>query len=675
MQIKEQHPLKLARVFSIVGFLFCLSAKTFAAAIVLNSRDAIVWLNQQHISGKLDGFFAKQVTVQCNRRVFKLAVQKDSTFSFVVTLQKGENKIIAEAFDRAKKIASNVVTLALGYNPGPLIKPYAELKNGQLTLRAAVIENPWKEPLNYLWSDDLRNPSRTHIQNKKSKTTIVNLPSANGIYYFHLFVHSKKDTTRFATYVIKKASGIQPFDLERDHASWIDTAIVYEISPASFVANGTYDDIAAKLAEIKSLGINTVWLQPVYATARKGQGYDVTDYFSLREDLGTEDQLRNMIRQAKNLGLKVLFDFVPNHTSIQHPYAKDCIKYGKSSHYYKFYQHQNDGAAYSSFYQDTVGFVGYFWKDLVNLNYNNEEVQRWIIEACKYWVRGFGIDGYRFDAVWGVRARAPAFTKRLRTELKSINPDLLLLAEDKGSDPAVYRDGFDAAYDWAADTAWVSHWSWQYRYDPRKSFTVFNHPDVAKRTELLRKALRNDTALRLRFMENNDLPRFVKDHNPGVSRMAAALLFSLPGIPMLYNGQEIGQKAHPYSKHAVFEKEKSILSLDSVHWYPYYQSLIALRKKHPALQSSNFGSVTVSPDERFVAFRRWTAGEMFVIVLNLDSVPAKATIDLKEISGSKLQKKERQVEDVLVNQMFYPDENAVLKVPVDGYGIRWLWVK
>ena len=72
------------------------------------------------------------------------------------------------------------------------------------------------------------------------------------------------------------------------------------------------------------------------------------------------------------------------------------------------------------------GFINYFWENLVNLNYNNEEVQQWIIEACKYWIKKFDIDGYRFDAIWGVNARAPSFSKRLKMELKSIKPDLLI---------------------------------------------------------------------------------------------------------------------------------------------------------------------------------------------------------------------------------------------------------
>lgn len=246
-------------------------------------------------------------------------------------------------------------------------------------------------------------------------------------------------------------------------------AVIYGIKPSGFVENSTYDHITDKLSEIKELGINTIWLQPVFKTKLGGQGYDVIDFFSLREDLGSASQLKNLINKAHGLNIRVLFDFVPNHTSIEHPYAKDIILHRDASVYYDYYQHEFDNAPYSSFYhRDSSGFIYYFWKNLVNLNYNNEEVRNMIIDACVYWVKEFDIDGYRFDAVWAVNARAPEFGKKLRTALKAVKPDILMLAEDKGWDENVYSKGFDAAYDWTNDTAWVSHWSWQYEYHPKK---------------------------------------------------------------------------------------------------------------------------------------------------------------------------------------------------------------
>jgi cyclomaltodextrinase len=455
----------------------------------------------------------------------------------------------------------------------------------------------------------------------------------------------------------------------------MDEAIIYQITPYSFVKDGTFDAITAKLHELKSLGINTIWLQPVFKSFYGGQGYDVTDYLSLNPDIGTEKQLQNLIDTAKALKMRVLFDVVLNHTSIHHPYGKDRIKYGIKSHYYNFYQHKNGGKPYSSFYNsDEYGFINYFWEHLVNLNYQNKEVQRWMLEVCKYWVRKFDIDGYRFDAIWGVNARMPSFAKRLRTELKSIKPDVLLLAEDKGSVPEVFELGFDAAYDWTADTSWVSQWSWEYEYHVRKSATIFNFPNANERGKMLSQALFHNGGnahRKLRFIENNDLPRFIKEHQLERTKMAAALLFSLPGIPMLYNGQEIGVRGHPYSSGAVFHRDSSIQSLDEEGLFSYYQKLIKMRMQYPALSDTAMRELSGSSEGGMVAFHRWKDNENFIIIVNMDDTNADATIDIKEVTLDSPSRKYR-LKDILAGKIFKPQKDSQVKIPMEEYSVRWL---
>ncbi len=121
---------------------------------------------------------------------------------------------------------------------------------------------------------------------------------------------------------------------------------------------------------------------------------------------------------------------------------------------------------------------------------------------------------------------------------------MFLLSEDKGSLAQAYQLGFDAAYDRTTDTTWVSQWSWQTHYDEKNSLTIFNDSNVSKRRYLLRKALFNNgdsKNLRLRFLENNDMPRFIKSHDLQQTKMAAALLFSLPGIPSSITGKRSAQ--------------------------------------------------------------------------------------------------------------------------------------
>ncbi|MEJ7676683.1 MAG: alpha-amylase family glycosyl hydrolase [Segetibacter sp.] len=486
-------------------------------------------------------------------------------------------------------------------------------------------------------------------------------------------VTAGKDSAWFQTFITRNEKTVCAFDINKEYASWIDDAIIYQITPGIFVKNGKYQNIQDKLSELKKLGVNTIWLQPVFETFGGGQGYDITDYFSLRSDLGNETQLKQLIKAAKALQLHVLFDFVPNHTSIHHPYATDVIKYGTSSHYYNFYQHEDDGVKYSSYYhKDENGFIYYFWKDLINLNYQNEEVQQWMIEACKFWIKEFDIDGYRFDAVWGVIARCPLFTERLKTELKSIKPDLLMLAEDKASDEQVYSRGFDLAYDWASDTSWVSQVSWQYKYDPKVNYTIFNFPDSSKRAEMLRKQLFQKDLFnnrRLRFLENNDLPRFITHHGLERTKMAAALLFSLPGVPMIYCGQETGFKSPLYSHKPIFSADSSIQSSDHDSLFSYYSNLTQLRSSYSALRSKSIGEVSVNPSATMVAFLRKNNSQTFIIIVNLNSQPADAKIDLSK-SFLKDKNKQWQFHDVLNTDSFRVKNKAV--IPMKSYSTRWL---
>jgi glycosidase len=650
--------------------LLLITYKTQASSIILNNKDAVVWLPKQTVSGKLSGFQVKQLSVHHDQNLFSVNVNKDSTFSIDIILRDAENKIWITA--GKSEIISDTLILILGYHPLPVVKPYAIIIGNKATFHAAIVDNPYMQSLNFFWTQGTDNPGSCQLQDQFDSVASAEIPAKDGVYYFNLLVTAGKDSAWFQTFLMQKQKRLHAFDISADHAAWIDSAVIYEITPSHFVKDATYDDITAKLPELKNLGINTIWLQPVFQTKRGGQGYDITDYFSLRTDLGSEQQLKHLIDVAKSLHMRVLFDFVPNHTSIHHPYAQDCLKYGTASHYYNFYQHEKDGAKYSSHYKDSGGFIHYFWNDLVNLNYNNPEVQQWMIEACKYWVKKFDIDGYRFDAVWAVNARAPFFGKRLQIELKSIKPDLFLLAEDKASDEQVYEKGFDAAFDWTTDTSWVSQWSWQQEF--KSNTSIFNFPDANKRGGMMRQALfynGSTTHPRLRFIENNDLARFNKTHNLKQTKMAAALVFSLPGIPLIYNGQEIGFTGHPYSKKPIFAADQSIQSLDSNNLFGYYQKLIHLRMQYSSLRDTTLQEAEVLPNNTMAALHRWKNNEHFIIIINLDSIPGEALIDLKKIEDVPSEKEYFFI-DVLNENTFKAGSVSYIKIPMEGYGIRWL---
>lgn len=667
--------MKFVIKYSVL-FWIIICNSVFAQSVKLNEKDAVVWHYEQEVTGELSGFETDKITIHLGDSVFKSSITHN-TFSLQVTLREKETEIWVEVPYNHTTIISDTLLYTLGYDPIPIVRPIAHVKGDTAVLKAELIDNPYGQPVKYLWMPDSLNPAKSQIRSTRQSTAKVQIPDKAGHYYFNLFAVSGTDTTRLRTRVTRTAQKLHAFDMNTEVPYWMSRAIIYEITPYSFVQNGTFQSIKEKLPELKKLGINTIWLQPITKSSYRGQGYDVVDYLSVNPDLGTEKQLHDLIKTAKALDLRVLFDVVLNHTSIQHPYAQDAIVYGPASHYYDFYQREIDGKPYSSYYnQGEYGFINYFWKDLVNLNYQNDEVQRWMLEVCKYWVRKYDIDGYRFDAIWGVNARQPSFAQKLRTELKSINPDILLLAEDKGSVPQVFELGFDAAYDWTVDTSWVSQWSWEYEYNHEKNLTIFNFPDVNERGGMLRQALFNNRGHDhriLRYMGNNDLPHFIQDHSLEQTKMVASLLFSLPGIPMLYNGQEIGKRGHPYSIASVFHRDSTIKSLDDKGLLNYYQTLIQMRKEYKALVDGNMREVPVRPEESLVAFRRWKEGENFIVITNMDSTYTAAYVNLHDVGDIGSQPEEYQLRDIVSGDTFsFKEEISQLTIGMKKYSTRWL---
>ncbi len=500
--------------------LICLSFNSFSQSIVIHKKDATVWGREQTINGKLLDFFEPNVILYLNEITINSSVNpSDSSFSIPIIINEGLSTIIVSG----GTVVSDTLELTLGYNIRPESFVYAEVNGREVTLHGSVVDNPDTSLLYFVWyPENITNPQTVNLTQIDDTTVSFTLPedAIFGEYYFNLHtIAVNEDTTISRTFITVDSNGIRPFDIKNDYAKWIDSAIIYEITPYIF-ANGNqnndndFNTITTKIPDFVRLGINTIWLQPVYKTYYGGQGYDVTDYFSVRNDAGTAAELRNLIQTAKAAGLKVMFDFVPNHSSIKHPYAINSVTYGDTSHYYNFYQREVDNAPYSQHYHHYQGFINYFWNELPNLNYNNPEVQKWITEAATYWVREFDIDGYRFDAVWGVNARKPEFMKQLRLAIKRIKPEFLMLAEDKATWPETFNENFDAAYNWYPEEDWVSHWAWQTDYNPNANPTIFNYPTQNQRSNLLRDAITNNgngfplDAKVLHFMGNNDIWAF-----------------------------------------------------------------------------------------------------------------------------------------------------------------------
>lgn len=654
-------------------------------AVVITNRNAVVWGQTQTIRGTIDTSIATHGEILVNG--VSTSFHSDGagkTFSIPVRIGAGISSIVARIDSAGTVLSSDTLRLTLGFHPRPEIGIAAAVSSFSVTLTVQVFDNPTGSPLEFYWSELPSNPHPVQWVTVGDTSATLGIPEGApaGEYQFMVTAVSGSDTVRSRTIVTKDSAGLRPFDLRTDYAEWINTAIIYQITPYIFTANGNYRHVTAKIPDLKELGVNVLYLQPVYRTGFGGQGYDITDYFSLRTDLGSEGDLRTLIQTAHDHGLKVLFDFVPNHTSIRHPYAQDAIEHGDRSHYYDFYQRAYDQVPYSMHYhvlnRGKMRFVYYFWEDLPNLNYDHPEVRTMMIEAGKHWVEKFNIDGYRIDAVWGVNARRPEFMKQWRLALKRIKPDLLLLGEDKATWDSSFDERFDAAYDWARSEAWVSQWTWQVSYSETANRTIFSWVQENQRAAALRSSLTNGgtgyhpRAKILRFMENNDTFRFRATHDDLRTRTVAALMFSLDGIPMLYNGQEIGAATHPYSTYQVFSAGSPIWNQDPHNLFSYYRHLARLRTRFQSFTSRNFEELVSIPSASSYGYRRWEGGENVFVLVNMAgaATTGRLYIPVQKLGLDSL--KLYYFTDLVTNEAF-PSTVAQMSqfnFPIGGYSTR-----
>ncbi|HEY0833410.1 MAG TPA: alpha-amylase family glycosyl hydrolase, partial [Azospirillum sp.] len=428
------------------------------------------------------------------------------------------------------------------------------------------------------------------------KRVLLQTPELDGDYRLSLRVVDALGREDVATALFRVRDGKpEAADLRREPPTWMEGAVVYGVVPFLFGPRGLAD-VTERLDAIAALGVTALWLSPVTGAPGEDFGYAVTDHFGVRERYGSMDDLKALVRAAHGRGLKVLMDFVPNHLAEQHPYHADAAARGVESPYHGFFDRGADGAV-----------THYFdWTNLKNLNYDSPDVRRYMAEAFAFWVRDVGIDGFRVDASWAVRERAPEFWPQLRDELKRMNPDLLLLAESTARDPWYVRHGFDAAYDW---TDQLGQWAWHDAFGAG-----------VPTAQRLRAALAHaDPAVPvMRFLNNNDTgARFVTRHGVERARLAATLLMTLPGLPLVYTGDEVGAAYEPYGAH------KTIAWDDPHGFTALYLRLIALRAGHDALRGRGLEPVATSHADSVLAYRRpgATPDDDLLVLLNWSDAP------------------------------------------------------
>ncbi|MFL6283609.1 MAG: maltose alpha-D-glucosyltransferase [Pyrinomonadaceae bacterium] len=506
----------------------------------------------------------------------------------------------------------------------------------------------------------------------------------------------------------------------RDDPLWFKDAVFYEVYVRGFYDSngdgvGDFRGLTEKLDYLEWLGVDCLWLLPMYESPLRDGGYDIADYYKILPEYGTLEEFREFLDSAHRRGIRVITDLVINHTSDQHPWFKEASS-SPDSPKRDWYVWSDTAELYKEariIFTDTErsnwtwceGAQGFYWHRFFShqpdLNYDNPEVQQAMLDAVDYWL-DFGIDGFRADAVPYLYERegtncenlpeTHAFLKRLRAHIETKHPNALLLAEANQwpEDVVAYFGDGDEF-----------HMGYHFPIMPRL-FMALRQEDRHPIVEILERTpdippncqwgmfLRNHDELTLEMVTDEERDylynEYAKDRrmrlNLGIRRRLAplldnsqrriqllhALLFSLPGSPFLYYGDEIGMGDNIYlgdrdgvrtpmqwssDRNAGFSRcdferlyfpaiNNPVYGYQSVNvesqtrydtsLLNWMRQIILLRKEHQV-----FGRGTmrfVKPENRKIfAFVREYEGDTVLCVFNLSQFAQPVELDLTEFEG------------------------------------------
>ncbi len=420
-----------------------------------------------------------------------------------------------------------------------------------------------------------------------------------------------------------------PFTSIVKHAEWTRNMVLYEINVRQFSEEGTFAGVDKALPQLKELGVNVLWFMPIYPIGEKnrkgelGSYYSISDYMAVNPEFGTLEEFRALVAKAHDMGFHVILDWVGNHSAWDNALATDYPEwYAKDS---------------------TGNFVSPFdWSDVIQFDYTALPLWDYMVGAMKFWVADAGIDGYRCDFPGLVPEE---FWFRATTELNAIKP-VLMLAEDEAHSYLLER-AFDMNYGWG--------------HHHLMNAVAAGTRSVSALDTLIKDELRYYPvdSYRLRFLTNHDENSWngTIDEKLGDAQKAfAAYLFTIPGVPLLYNGQE-----------ADLDKRLEFFKRDPIEWKEtdlreFYTKLVHLRTTHPALRHGTEGgtfNTLKTNSKKAYAYVREKGDNSVLVILNFSKKPL--VVKLKDGSTQGTFKSIFNGEEVVIEQ------NKAISLEAWGY--------
>ena len=381
---------------------------------------------------------------------------------------------------------------------------------------------------------------------------------------------------------------------------WILSTNLYEVNLRQYTHAGTFNAFKEHLPRLKEMGVETLWFMPLTPIAQKnkkgslGSYYACSDYTAINPEFGTEGDWIALVAAAKKLGLRILIDWVANHTGWDHKWTISNPEW---------YLKDESGEFKKASGMD----------DIIELDFNNREMRREMIACMLHWLKKYDIDGFRCDLASWVRAD---FWKEAKQETDKIKP-LFWLAEADALENPEYMEVFDAAYTW----------KWMHRTQ-----AYYNgETNFAELLSILHQ-YRNAPGYPTWFTSNHDENSWngtEYEKYGDMAEMLAVFGITFPGIPLMYSGQEL-----PNHKRLAFFDKDHIEWNEHPSMQDFYGRLLRLKKQHPCLRADlGLERIHSSADEKCFCFIRKYNNDEILVCLNFSSQQIKFEIYDERVKG------------------------------------------
>lgn len=431
-----------------------------------------------------------------------------------------------------------------------------------------------------------------------------NVISLIGIIILSLFVVSCNKTKKEKEDCCPKA--VAEVVSVTNYPEWSQDAVIYEVNLRQFTPEGTIAAFEKHLPRLKELGVEILWFMPIHPISEKnrkgslGSYYAVQDYKKVNPEFGTMEDFKAMVAKCHSMGFRVILDWVANHT------GWDNVWMTQNPEWYTV-----DSAK-------TIIAPVPDWSDVADLNYDNKDMRAAMIDALSFWVKEADIDGYRCD----VAGMVPVdFWEEARATLDKIKP-VYMLAEDQDTEELLVK-AFNSNYGWSFHSVMNKIAKGEGGIELVKSY--FSYID----------SVYPEGSYPMQFTSNHDENSWngtEYERMGDAAKTFAALSFMVPGMPLIYTGQETANT-----------KRLKFFDKDQVEWgneemQDFYEKLIDIKQANKALWNGNAGApahfLHTTEENSMLVIDRAVEGNQVISIFNLSDKPVTNSVGCPRIAGS-----------------------------------------